>query len=109
MNCYQLQNYYTYLQEAGKNYGTVTIDDISEFIAWPRNPDILRKVIPIRFEAARTVRTINENIDMVIVFYEYLVRRGRLENRLSEKLVKFILHPYRNYKVVTSRQQRIIP
>lgn len=98
LNCYQLQNYYTYLQEAGKNYGAATIDDISEFMAWLRNPDILKKVIPIRFEAARTARTINENVDTVIAFYEYLVRRGGLENRLSEKLVKFILHPYRNYK-----------
>lgn len=98
LNCYQLQNYYTYLQEAGKNYGMVTIDDISEFMAWLRNPDILKKVIPIRFEAARTAQTINENIDTVIAYYEYLVRRGGLENRLSEKLVKFILHPHRNYK-----------
>lgn len=98
LNCYQLQNYYTYLQEAGKDYGKATVDDISEFMAWLRNPDILKKVVPIRFEAAHSTRTINENVDTVIAFYEYLVRRGGLENHLSEKLVKFIIHPHRNYR-----------
>lgn len=98
LNCYQLQNYFSYLQESGKNYEDATIDDIAEFMAWLRNPNLLKKVVPIRFEAARGSRTINENIDTVIAFYGYLARRGGLENRLSEKLVKFIMNPHRSYK-----------
>lgn len=98
LSCYQLQNYYQYLEEAGKDYKEVTIDDIAEFMAWLRNPDILKKVVPIRFEPAHKEQTINETIDKVIDFYEYLVRRGGLENELSEKLVKFVVHPQRNYK-----------
>lgn len=98
LNCYQLQNYFSYLQEAGKNYEDTTIDDIAEFMAWLRNPNLLKKVVPIRFEAARRSQTINENIATVIAFYGYLARRGGLENRLSEKLVKFIMNPHRRYK-----------
>ncbi|MBP3900172.1 MAG: tyrosine-type recombinase/integrase [Blautia sp.] len=98
LSCYQLQNYYRFLKEAGKDYRDVTIDDIARFMAWLRNPDLLKKVVPIRFEPARKEQTINENIDKVISFYDYLVRRGGLENRLSEKLVKFVTHPQRSYK-----------
>ena len=76
----------------------MTIDDIAMFMAWLRNPDILKKVVPLRFEPARKEQSINENVDKVISYYDYLVRRGGLESRLSEKLVKFVTHPQRTYK-----------
>ena len=98
LSCYQLQNYYQFLEEAGKDYRDVTIDDIAMFMAWLRNPDLLKKVVPLRLKPARKEQTINENIDKVISYYDYLVRRGGLENRLSEKLVKFVTHPQRRYK-----------
>ena len=98
LSCYELQNYYQYLEEAGKDYREVTIDDIAEFMAWLRNPDILKKIVPIRYEPAHKEQTVNETIDKVVDFYEYLVRRGGLENQLSEKLVKFVMHPQRKYK-----------
>ena len=98
LSCYQLQNYYQFLEETGKDYRDVTIDDIATFMAWLRNPDLLKKVVSLRFEPARKEQTINENIDRVIGFYDYLVRRGGLENRLSEKLVKFVTHPQRRYR-----------
>ena len=98
LSCYQLQNYYRFLEEAGKDYRDVTIDDIAMFMAWLRNPDILKKVVPLRFEPARKEQSINENVDKVISYYDYLVRRGGLESRLSEKLVKFVTHPQRTYK-----------
>ena len=68
------------------------------FMAWLRNPDLLKKVVPLWLKPARKEQTINENIDKVISYYDYLVRRGGLENRLSEKLVKFVTHPQRRYK-----------
>lgn len=79
LSCYQLQNYYQYLWEAGKDYRKVSIDDIAEFMAWLKNPDILKKIVPIRFKPAHSEQTINENIDKVIGFYEYLVRHGGLK------------------------------
>lgn len=98
LSCYQLQNYYQFLEETGKDYRDVTIDDIATFMVWLRNPDLLKKVVPIRYGPAHREQTINENVDRVISFYDYLVRRGGLENRLSEKLVKFVTHPQRSYK-----------
>ena len=98
LSCYQLQNYYRFLEEAEKDYRDVTIDDIARFMAWLRNPDLLKKVVPLMPEPARKEQTINENIDTIIRFYDYLARRGGLENRLSEKLVKFVSHPQKNYK-----------
>ena len=98
LSCYQLQNYYQFLEETGKDYRDVTIDDIATFMAWLRNPDLLKKVVSLRFEPARKEQTINENIDRVIGFYDYLARRGGLENRLSEKLVKFVTHPQQRYR-----------
>ena len=93
LSCYQLQNYYRFLEEAEKDYRDVTIDDIARFMAWLRNPDLLKKVVPLMPEPARKEQTINENIDTIIRFYDYLARRGGLENWLSEKLVKFVTHP----------------
>lgn len=98
LNCYQLQNYFTYLKETGKGYEDATVDDVAGFMAWMRNPDILKKVVPIWFEDAHIPQTINETVDTVISFYDYLVRRGGLENRLSEKLVRFVMMPQKNYR-----------
>ena len=98
LSCYQLQNYYQFLEEAGKDYRDVTIDDIAMFMAWLRNPDLLKKVVPLRLKPARKEQTINENIDKVIGFYDYLARRKGLENQLSEKLVKFVTTSQRSYK-----------
>jgi len=98
LNCYQLQNYFNYLMEAGISFDQATIDDIAGFMAWLRNPHILQNIIHFNFEPAHSARTINENIDTVISFYEYLARSGEYENTLSEKLIRFVMNPGRNYR-----------
>ena len=98
LNCYQLQSYFTYLAEAGTSFDQVSIDDLAEFMAWLRNPLMLTNLIQFSFEPAHKEQTINETIDTVINFYEYLARSGEFENRLSEKLVKFVMNPGRHYK-----------
>lgn len=98
LNCYQLQSYFTYLSEAGTSYDQISIDDLAEFMAWLRNPLILTNLVQFSFEPAHKEQTINETIDTVINFYEYLARSGEFENRLSEKLVKFVMNPGRHYK-----------
>ena len=98
LNCYQLQSFFTFLYKKGKQIEQVTIDDVAEFMGWMRNPNILNKVVPIRFEDAHGAQTINETVDTVISFYDYLIRRGGFKNRLSEKLVKFVSNPCRDYK-----------
>ena len=33
---------------------------IAEFMAWLRNPDILKKIVPIRFEPAHSEQTVRQ-------------------------------------------------
>jgi hypothetical protein len=37
-------------------------------------------------------------VDTVVMFYDYLLRHESMENQLSEKLVKFVRDPGRNYR-----------
>lgn len=98
MHCIHLKHFFTYLGEAGKDYEQVNIDDLAGFLAWLKNPDILKKVVLLRFEPERQPQTINAMIDTVVMFYDYLLRHEGMENQLSEKLVKFIRDPGRNYR-----------
>ena len=98
MQCIHLKHYFSYLRELGKDYDKVNIDDLAGLIAWLKNPDIKKKVIPLRLEPAHKAQTINANVDTVIAFYDYLLRHEELDNHLSEKLVKFIHNPNRNYR-----------
>ena len=98
MHCIHLKHFFTYLEEAVKAYERVNIDDISGFLAWLKNPDILKKVVPLRFKSERQAQTINAIVDTVVMFYDYLLRHEGMENHLSEKLMKFIRDPGRNYR-----------
>jgi integrase/recombinase XerD len=98
MHCIHLKHFFTYLGEAEKEYERVNIDDLAGFLAWLKNPDILKKVVPLRFESEHQPQTINAMIDTAVMFYDYLLRHEGMENRLSEKLVKFIRDPGRNYR-----------
>ncbi len=59
MHCIHLKHFFAYLEEAGKEYERVNIDDIAGFLAWLKNPDILKKVVPMRFEPGHQPQTIN--------------------------------------------------
>jgi integrase len=98
MHCIHLKHFFTYLGEAGKDYERANIDDIAGFLAWLKNPGILKKIVPLRFEPEHQPQTINAMVDTVVMFYDYLLRHEGMENQLSEKLVKFIRDPGRNYR-----------
>ncbi|MEI7478625.1 MAG: tyrosine-type recombinase/integrase [bacterium] len=98
MHCIHLKHFFTYLGEAGKEYERVNIDDLAGFMAWMKNSDILKKVVTIRFESEHQPQTINAAIDTTVMFYDYLLRHEGMENRLSEKLVKFVRDPGKSYR-----------
>lgn len=98
MQCIHLKHYFTFLQEMGKDYEEATVDTLALFIGWLKNPDIGKKIIPMRFEPAHQAQTINANVDTVISFYKYLLMHEGMENHLSEKLSTFVKQPPRNYK-----------
>jgi site-specific recombinase XerD len=98
IHCIHLKHFFTYLEKAEKDYEQVNIDDLAGFLGWLKNPDILEKLVPLRFEPEHQPRTINAIIDTTVMFYDYLLRHEGMENHLSEKLVKFVRDPGRNYK-----------
>lgn len=98
MHCIHLKHFFTYLGEAEMDYEQVNIDEIAGFLAWLKNPDILKKIVPLRFEPKHQPQTINAMVDTVVMFYDYLLRHEGMENRLSEKLAKFVRDPGRNYR-----------
>lgn len=98
MYCQHLKQYYTYLSERRKEFTDVTIDDLAGFIAWLQNPHIHQKVVPLLYKPARKPHTVNNAVNSVVAFYDYLTRHGEYEEKLSEALVKFIRKPGRNYR-----------
>ncbi|MFV0466664.1 MAG: site-specific integrase, partial [Lachnospiraceae bacterium] len=98
MHCIHLKHYFSFLKEGNKDYEHATVDDLARFIGWLKNPDIGKRIIPLRLEPMHKAQTINANVDTVIAFYDYLLMHEGMENHLSEKLVKFIQKPTRNYR-----------
>lgn len=98
MHCIHLKHYFTFLGECGRDYEKASVDDLAGFIGWLKNPDIGKRIIPLRLEPVHRAQTINANVDTVIAFYEYLLLHEGMENRLSEKLVKLISHPSGSYR-----------
>lgn len=96
--CIQLMHYFTFLQERGKDYREVTVDDLARFVGWMKNPEIGKKIISLRTEPAHAADTINRHVDTVIAFYDYQLKHEGMENRLSEKLVVFVKNPTRAYR-----------
>lgn len=96
--CIHLMHYFGFLEERGKQYEEVTIDDLARFVGWLKNPDIEKKIVSLRMKPAHAAETINKHVDTVIAFYDYLMRRDGLENRLSEKLAAFIKNPGPAYR-----------
>lgn len=98
MHCIHLKHYFTFLGECGRDYEKASVDDLAGFIGWLKNPDIGKRIIPLRLEPVHRAQTINANVDTVIAFYEYLLLHEGMANRLSEKLVKLISHPSGSYR-----------
>ena len=96
--CIHLMHYFEFLEERGTLYEDVTIDDLARFVGWLKNPDIEKKIVAFREKPAHAAETINKHVDTVIAFYDYLMRRDGLENRLSEKLVVFVKNPSPAYR-----------
>lgn len=98
LHCFHLKHYFTFLKERNKDYKEANVDDLARFIGWLKNPDIEKRVIPLRLEPVHKAATINAILDTVIAFYKYHMLHEGLENHLSKKLVTFIRNPSRDYR-----------
>lgn len=95
---YPDETFFTFLEQKELEYTQATVDNLAEFIAWLKWPKIYEKVIPMQLEPAVRAQTINANLDTVLGFYNYLLLHEEYENQLSQKLVKFVRSPQKNYR-----------
>ena len=98
LHCIQMKHFFTFLEQKELEYTQATVDNLAEFIAWLKWPKIYEKVIPMQLEPAVRAQTINANVDTVLGFYNYLLLHEEYENQLSQKLVKFVRSPQKNYR-----------
>lgn len=87
--CYALKQYFLYLQETGKDYREIRLEDLAEFVGWLRNPYESTKVMSLRpVQAKKTERTVNLTVTAVTNFYDYLYRNEELPRDMGEKLMR---------------------
>ena len=98
MHCIHMKHFFTFMEQKGIEYTDVTVDRLAEFIAWLKYPSISEKVIPLMLEPALKAQTINAIVDTVLGFYNYLLLHEEYENQLSQKLIKFVKSPAKNYR-----------
>lgn len=96
---FRLKLYFEFLKQKNMDFQEVGIDEISEFIQWLRNPN--QHVNVVNFKDTGTVRsnkTVNQILNTVINFYDYLMINKEYESTLSEKLKVQIVGSKRGYK-----------
>ena len=87
--CYALKQYFLYLQETGKDYKHIRLEDLVEFVGWLRNPYKSTKVTSLQpVQAKKTERTVNLTVTTVTNFYDYLYRNEELPHDMVEKLMR---------------------
>ncbi|MEV5113042.1 tyrosine-type recombinase/integrase [Peribacillus frigoritolerans] len=87
--CTALKFYFIYLKQTGIDYQQVNFENLSNFVAWLRNPYESNKVIPHKtVPAKRSERTVNNYLTVVTSFYDYLYRNELIDSDIVEKLMK---------------------
>ena len=66
LTCIFLKHYFTYLEKRGLRWQAVTIDDLADFLAWLKYPQIDEKVIPLNLEPKYRAETVNAILDNVL-------------------------------------------
>ncbi|MBT2655372.1 tyrosine-type recombinase/integrase [Bacillus sp. ISL-18] len=87
--CYALKQYFLYLQETGKDYKEIRLEDLVEFVGWLRSPYESTKVtslIPVK--AMKTEKTVNLTVTVVTNFYDCLYRNEELPQDMGEKMLR---------------------
>ena len=98
--CYAIKQYFDFLHDTEKDFKSVSLEDLVEFVSWMRDPYESAKTVHLQpVKAKRTEKTINLTISVVKSFYEYLYRNGELQKDTAEMLVKEVFtRGRRNFK-----------
>lgn len=64
--CYALKQYFLYLEEIGKDYREIMLENLAEFVGWLRSPYKSTKVTSLRsVQAKKTEKTVNLTVTAV--------------------------------------------
>ncbi|EYE87337.1 transposase Tn554 [Fervidicella metallireducens AeB] len=97
--CYALKLYHCFLEEKNLDLYKITISNLEDYVGWLKNPfgtDKVASIVPL--EASRTAKTINNNITIVLGYYDYLYRIGMMDKNIKDKTTKYISGVRPNYK-----------
>lgn len=87
--CTALKHYFEYLESEELDYQNIRFEQLSNFVAYLRNPYGNNKVIPHgKVKAKRSERTVNLYITVVTNFYDFLYRNDLINSDIVEKLMK---------------------
>jgi integrase len=83
-----LKHFYSYLNQIDSKFDSITINKLSNFVLWLRNPYENIKVIPHNKVAPkRSEKTVNLYLTAVTEFYRFLYRSDLIDSTLIEKLM----------------------
>lgn len=96
---FRLKLYCEFLSQKDCELGSVDVDDIAEFIQWLRSPRQDKDSLHMNAaDNRRASRTVNQVLDTIITFYDYLMMHQEYSTHLSQRLKKQILGSKRGYK-----------
>jgi len=97
--CYALKQYHSFLKEKKLDLCEITVSDLADYIGWLKNPygtDKIKSIIPLT--SSRSARTLNNNITIVLGYYDYLYRVGIMDKNIKDKTTKYVTGVKPNYK-----------
>ena len=112
--CYHLKLFYDFLEQLNKTFDEIQFKDLGKFIEWLKGMNVQGKVSGLTKEtqSKRTNRTINQVMNTVLTFYDYLSKSEEYENTLNDKLHKAITTRTKDFKGFLSHldtKERKIP
>jgi integrase/recombinase XerD len=94
-----LRLYWEFLTQQRLTWQHVTLDDLSNFVLWLKLPTRSLKVLPVQPVAqARSNRTINHALTVVIGFYDYHWRMENVSTNVRDKTTTYLPARARRYK-----------
>lgn len=96
---FRLKLYFDFLSRRNLHFGRVGVDEIADFVQWLRSPEDPIHAIPMSSSShQRASRTINQVLDAVMSFYDYLLMHKEYATNLSETLKTQLRGSKRGYK-----------
>lgn len=100
--CYQLKHYFSFLEQSDISYLDVKLSVLKDFIGWLRKPYRQLKVTDINPNSSKKKKisnsTINQIVNCILNFYEYLYLLEEFEVELKSKAMKNVSSRFSSYK-----------